>query len=490
MIRALFITPELSPLVKSGGLADVSAALPRALRDLAIDCRVLVPAYPAIREALSAARDVAVVEPLATLPAATLTRGTLAGMPLFAVRCDQLYGRDGTAYQDDQGRDWPDNARRFALLSYVAALLGSDACPIRWRPQVLHCNDWPAGLVPAYSHFGSGRRAAALFALHNLAYQGNVDPDLVTALGLPATCFDMNGVEFHGRFSFLKAGLYYSDHIVTVSPTYAAEIQTEISGHGLHGLLHSRRDQLSGILNGIDDETWNPATDPYIVQRYTRRSLSRKLANKIDLQRRLGLTVEPDVPLFGMVGRLVPQKGIDLVLDVLPELMKLPAQLAVVGTGEPSIELALRAAAAANPRSVGLSIGFDEAMAHRIEAGADFFLMPSRREPCGLNQMYSQRYGTPPIVHAVGGLADSVVDCTPRSMASRTATGFTFAPFDRQQFLAAIEAAYEVYCRGGNLYRRLQLNDMATDFGWDTSAKQYEELYERLAATALRRRRE
>lgn len=489
MTRVLFITPELGPLVKSGGLADVSAALPRALRDLGVDCRVLVPAYPAIRNALRAARDVAVVEPFATLPAVTLTRGTLAGMPVFTVRCDQFYARGGTAYQDDQGRDWPDNARRFALLSYVAALLGSDACPIRWRPQILHCNDWPAGLVPAYSQFRAGRRAAALFALHNLAYQGNFDPDFVTTLGLPPNCFHMNGVEFHGRFSFLKAGLYYSDHIVTVSPTYAAEIQTENAGHGLHGLLHSRRDQLDGILNGIDDETWNPATDPYIVQRYTRRSLSRKLLNKTDLQRRLGLAVEADIPLFGMVGRLVPQKGIDLMLDVLPDLMILPAQLAIVGTGDPAIELALRAAAAANRGGVGLSIGFVEALAHQIEAGADFFLMPSHHEPCGLNQMYSQRYGTPPIVHAVGGLADSVVDCTPKSMTSRTATGFAFAPFERQQFLAAIKAAYEVY-RDRDRYRRLQLNAMATDFGWDASAKQYKELYEQLAAATVRCRHE
>jgi starch synthase len=491
MIRALFVTSELSPLVKSGGLADVSAGLPRAMRDLGIDCRILLPAYPAVCEALSGARDVAVVHAFATLPTATLASGTLAGLPVLVLRCNPLYGRDGTAYQDDHGQDWPDNARRFALLSHVAALLGNDTSPLRWRPDLLHCNDWPTGLVGTYRHFGGGKRAAVLFGLHNLAYQGNFDPTLIGAFGLPAACFQMHGVEFHGRFSFLKAGLYYSDHIVTVSPTYAAEIQTEEFGCGLHGLLYGRRNQLTGILNGIDEEAWNPATDPYIAQRYSRRSLSRKRANKIDLQERLGLAIEPDVPLLGVVSRLVPQKGVDLVLGILPDLMNLPAQLVVLGAGEPSLESALRTAAAANPGRIAVSIGFDEARAHQIEAGADFFLMPSASEPCGLNQMYSQRYGTPPIVHAVGGLADSVVSLTLRSTTDRTATGLAFSPFDRRSLLAAIDAACNVY-RDGQRYRQLQLAGMARCFGWAASAKRYESLYRQLvrrqAPTGARRR--
>ena len=480
MIRALFVTSELSPLVKSGGLADVSAALPRALRQVGIDCRVLLPAYPAVCQALSGARDVAVVDAFATLPAATLTSGTLAGLPVLALRCNPLYGRDGTAYQDAHGQDWPDNARRFALLSHVAALLGSDASPLPWRPDLLHCNDWPTGLVAAYRHFGGGKRAAVLFGLHNLAYQGKFDPTFVSAFGLPAACLQMHGVEFHGRFSFLKAGLYYSDHIVTVSPTYAAEIQTEEFGCGLHGLLYGRRNQLTGILNGIDDDVWNPATDPYIAQRYSRRSLFRKRANKIDLQERLGLAVEPDVLLLGMVSRLVPQKGVDLVLDILPDLMNLPVQLMILGAGEPSLESALTTAASANPGRIAVSIGFDEARAHQIEAGADFFLMPSASEPCGLNQMYSQRYGTPPIVHAVGGLADSVVSLTPRSNMDRRATGLAFSPFDRRYLLAAIEAACEAF-RDGQSYSQLQLAGMARSFGWAASARRYESLYRQLA---------
>lgn len=275
--------------------------------------------------------------------------------------------------------------------------------------------------------------------------------------------------------------LYYSDHITTVSPTHAAEIQTEALGHGLHGLLHGRRHRLTGIVNGIDTAVWNPAKDPHIAQRYTTWSLRRKRINKAHLQRQLGLAVDADLPLFGIVGRLVPQKGIDLVLDVLSELCRLPAQLAVLGTGESDIEAALQTAATRNPQRIAVAIGFDEVLAHRIEAGADFFLMPSRYEPCGLNQMYSQRYGTPPIVHATGGLVDTVTPFTPETLADGTATGFAFNEFDRKHLLAAAKTAHRLYC-DHRCYRRLQLNGMARDLGWTTSAQRYAQLYRRLAA--------
>ncbi|MBX9944119.1 MAG: glycogen synthase GlgA [Reyranella sp.] len=481
MIRVLFVTSEFAPLAKTGGLADVAASLPRALRGLGVDCRVLVPGYPAIRSALSDKREVARVDPLAALPAARIVEGRFGDEPAFIVECEALYERSGGPYHDEYGREWPDNAQRFALLSRAAAVLGGSAGPTTWRADVVHCNDWQAGLAPAYLYFSDGPRAATVFTAHNIAYQGNFHRNLVAAVGLPPSCFDMHGVEFHGKFSFLKAGIYYADRITTVSPTHAAEIQSEALGHGLHSLLHGRRHRLVGILNGIDIAVWNPVTDPHIARRYTCRSLGRKHTNKAHLQRQLGLTVDADMPLFGLVGRLVPQKGIDLVLEVLPELCRLPAQLAVLGTGEQEIEAALQTAAKRNPQRIAVAIGFDEGLAHCIKAGADFFLMPSRYEPCGLNQMYSQRYGTPPIVHATGGLADTVTPCTPETLAEGTATGFAFSRFDREHLLATLRAAHGLYAHHDR-YRRLQLNGMARDFGWDISARRYAQLYEQLTA--------
>lgn len=479
VIRVLFVTSELAPLAKTGGLADVAAALPKALRGLGVDCRVLLPGYPAIRSASSNWRQIATVAPFAALPAARILEGRLGDVPVLAVECEPLYERGGDPYSDGCGREWPDNALRFALLSRAAAALGSPVWPTTWQADVVHCNDWQTGLTPAYLHFGNGPRAATVFTVHNIAYQGNFHRDLVAALGLPPSCFDMHGVEFHRQLSFLKAGIYYSDHITTVSPTHAAEIQTEALGHGLHGLLHARRHRLIGIVNGIDTVVWNPAKDPHIAQRYTTWSLRRKHINKAQLQGQLGLGVESDVPLFGMVGRLVPQKGVDLILDVLAELCGLPVQLAVLGAGEQEIEVALQTAATRALRRIAVTIGFDEGLAHRIQAGADFFLMPSRYEPCGLSQMYSQRYGTPPIVHATGGLADTVTPCTPETLSAGTATGFQFQSFERNCLLDAIATASSTY-RNRRTYRSLQQNGMGRDFGWQSGARAYCKLYEGL----------
>ena len=475
VIKVLFVASELAPLAKTGGLADVAASLPNALRGLGVDCRVLVPGYPAIRSASSNWRHIATVAPLAALPAARIVEGNLGDVPVFAVECESLYERGDDPYYDGHGRKRPDNALRFAPLSRAAAALGSRIWPTTWQPDVVHCNDWQSGLTPAYLHFGDGPRAATVFTVHNGAYQGNFHRDLVAALGLPPSCFDIHGVEFHGQLSFLKAGIYYSDHITTVSPTHAAEIQTEALGHGLYGLLHARRHRLVGILNGIDTVVWNPAKDPHIAQRYTTWSLRGKRINKAELQRQLGLDVESDVPLFGLVGRLVPQKGVNLILDVLAELHDLPAQLAILGAGEHEIELSLQAAATRAPRRIAVTIGFDEGLAHRIQAGADFFLMPSRYEPCGLSQMYSQRYGTPPIVHAAGGLVDTVTHCIPEKLSAGTATGFQFQPFNRKGLLDAITTANSTY-RNHQFYRSLQKNGMRRDFGWQSGARAYGKL--------------
>ncbi|HEX7052566.1 MAG TPA: glycogen synthase GlgA [Burkholderiales bacterium] len=463
-MRVLFATPECAPLTKTGGLGDVSAALPAALRALGHDVRVLLPGYPAVLGALPQAHEAARLELLGE-QARLLDAGEL-----LLIDCPALYLRDGGPYQDAQGADWPDNPRRFGLLSRVAALLSGGASPLEWRPQVLHCNDWPCGLAPVYLSFETSR-AAAVMTVHNLAFQGVFDPAWLRSLALPVATFSIEGVEFYGKLSFLKGGLAYADAITTVSPTYAREIQTEELGCGLDGLLRARRDALSGIANGIDTDAWDPQRDAHLAQTYGRWTLERKSANKEALQRRLGLAVDAGRPLLGTVCRFTEQKGIDLVAEAADELLALPAQLAILGTGERRYEEALGAAAARHAGSLGLVVGFDEALAHLIEAGADLFLMPSRFEPCGLNQMYSQRYGTLPVARSTGGLADTVSDGE---------TGFLFQRATAAELAAAVRRALEVW-RDARRWRDMQRRAMERDFSWAAPARQYAALYSRLA---------
>jgi starch synthase len=480
-LRILFATPECAPWVKTGGLADVSAALPAALEALGHDVRVLLPGYPPVLAAAAHRRPVATIPGRAALPASTLLEAPLpSGVPALVVECAALYDRPGGPYQDDDARDWPDNALRFGLLAHVAAVLAGAASPLDWRPQVLQCNDWQTALAPAYLHFAEGARAATVMGVHNLAFQGLFAPEEAARVGLPAAAYGIEGAEFFGRLSLLKAGLAYADAITTVSPTYAREIQAEPLGFGLQGLLAARAGRLRGIANGIDTAEWDPATDRWIAQRYDQDRLTAKAFNKEALQERVGLPVENTVPLLGMVSRLTQQKGVDLVLEIARELAALPAQLVVLGAGEPALEAALRAAAAANPRSIAARIGFDEPLAHLIEAGADLFLMPSRFEPCGLNQMYSQRYGTPPVARATGGLVDTIVDCTEATLADATATGFLFGEATPLALLEAVERALVVY-RDAKRWRQVQRAGMARDFGWAAAARQYAALYGELA---------
>jgi starch synthase len=479
-LRILYATPECAPLVKTGGLGDVASALPAALRRLGLDVRVLLPGYPAVLAASAGARTAGRVDAIARLPAARLLDLELpSGVPAWIVDCPALYDRDGGPYQDTSGADWEDNPLRFGLLSRVAALLGATPSPVGWRAQLVHANDWQTGLAPAYAALADGAATPSLITIHNLSFQGSFAPHWVAGVGLPAASFAVDGVEFHGRFSFLKAGLRYANAITTVSPTYAAEIQHETMGMGLHGLLAARRDALRGILNGIDTTLWNPATDASIPERYDATTLSRKTGNKRALQTRFALEPLPEVLLLGAVGRLTEQKGLDLLLEVVDTVLALPAQIIVIGTGDRALEHRMRALAAAHPRNVGCFIGFDEALAHLVEAGADAFVMPSRFEPCGMNQMYSQRYGTPPIVHATGGLRDSVVDCTPQTLADGTATGFMFFAPRPEALLGAIERCDAAF-RDGTVWRALQRNCMERDFGWGAAAREYAGVYTRL----------
>ena len=477
-MRLLFATSECVPWVKTGGLADVAGALTAQLRHDGFDVRVLMPAYRSL--AAKANKPVAEIAATQALPAATLLEATLpSGVPALLVDAPSLFDRDGGPYQDASGRDYADNAQRFALLSRVAAELSLESSPFRWRPDVLHCNDWQTGPAPALVHHATGRRARTLLTIHNLAFQGVFAGDLTTLIGLPREAFGIEGVEYYGGTSFLKAGLMFADALTTVSPTYAREIQRAPLGMGLEGVLAKQRGRLVGILNGIDDAAWNPARDAHLVATYDADALDAKARNKSALQRELGLDEHADVPLFGVVSRLTEQKGSDLVAALAKRIAAVPAQLAVLGSGDREIAARIERAAQTHPRAVAKAIGFDEGLAHRIEAGADMFLMPSRFEPCGLNQMYSQRYGTPPIARATGGLVDSIVDANAATLRDGTATGFLFEAPTEASLWSAMQRAIDVHANPAQ-WRALQRAGMQRDFSWRLRAGDYARIYRRL----------
>ena len=452
-MRVLFVTPECAPLVKAGGLGDVSASLPAALRELGHEVDVLLPGYSEALAKVGALQDEQRCAHLGF--EARLRR---AGALLF-LDCPPLYARAGGPYQDPGGHDWPDNALRVGFLSRVAADLGA-------RYDAVHCNDWPAALTPALAH-----AEKTLLTIHNLAFQGNYEPSWLSRLGLSDAMFTIERLEFYGQISFLKAGLVYAASLNTVSPTYAREIQSAEHGCGFDGLLRARATALSGILNGIDADVWDPARDPHLAARYNVEDLQAKARNKQELQRRLNLDLNADAPLLGFVGRLTHQKGADLIVAAAPELVGLDAQLAVLGRGERGIEAALSAVAARHPGRVAVATAFDDPLAHLIEAGADIFLMPSRFEPCGLNQMYSQRYGTPPVARATGGLVDTVRDGE---------TGFLFERAEGSALAAAVRRALAVW-RIPARWQEIQRAGMQRDFSWREAARQYADLYSRLA---------
>jgi starch synthase len=481
----LFAAAELAPWMNTGGLGEVAATLPAALRAAGIDVRILVPAYPGVRAALRATHAMAELQqPGGKFPPARVLAGsTAAGVPVYAVDCPALYARSGDPYCDVQGRDWPDNHLRFGLLSKLAALIALGLPGLEWTPQLVHCHDWHTGLTPAYLHFAGAANVRTLFTIHNIAYQGIFPFDTLEPLALPPRAFAMDGVEYHGNLSFLKAGIQFADALTTVSPTHAREIQSEALGFGMGGLLRQRASVLTGILNGLDTGQWNPATDAHLARHYDSETLEAKAANKSALQQRLKLAVNDEMPLLGVVSRLTPQKGLDLLLAAAGEVLDLPAQLVVLGSGDKALERQFAALARAHHGRCAAVIGFDEALAHLIEAGADIFVMPSRYEPCGLNQMYSLRYGTPPVVRATGGLADTVVDCEEAALVSGRANGFVFGEPSPQALLEALTRA-TVAWRDRPRWRELQRNGMRLDFSWRTGAQRYCDLYRALIAAA------
>ncbi len=476
-MKILFVTSEVHPLIKTGGLADVSAALPVALQALGEDVRLLIPGYTQVLDKLENKRTVASFVVFPGQPEVKLLSAKMpeTEVPVYVLDAPQYYCRVAGPYQYELGGDWPDNAMRFGMLSKVAALLGSAASPIAWRADIVHCNDWQSGLAPAYLQMNQSTHAKSVMTIHNIAFQGNFDRDWLVPLDLPQSCFDMHGVEFHGYLSFLKAGLHYADRIVSVSPTYAREIQTTEMGFGMQGLLTARNGDVSGILNGIDEQEWDPATDKHLTAHYDSSDLAPKAMGKRALQQHLGLEANAKAPLLGVVSRLTYQKGLDMLLECLPKLLDGGAQLVVLGNGQADMERRYQQLAQRYPGRVSVTVRFDEALSHQVMAGADIFLMPSRFEPCGLNQMYGMRYGTPPVVRRTGGLADSVTDAK-----AVDGTGFVFDETDSAVLYRTIVRAIDCY-RDDKDFQRIQLNGMRRDVGWGSSAQRYLDLYQMIA---------
>lgn len=483
-MNILFASSEAHPLIKTGGLADVAGSLPRAIRNLRHDIRVIIPAYQSVLKQAEKFFLVAHLELEGVEQPVRILAGRLPGstVTLYLVDSLQHFDRPGNPYTMKTGSVWPDNAERFTTFCRAIEALALDTAGLDWQPDIVHCNDWQTALVPALLD-RHDTRPATVFTIHNLAYQGLFDWKEFEKLELPADFWSTEAMEFHNRFSFIKGGLVFADWITTVSPTYAQEIQTSEYGYGLEGLISHRADNLTGIINGVDYHVWNPGRDPHIPVHYNARSLTDKLKNKQALQEHFGLPVKDTTPVFAIISRLVEQKGIDLVLDIVPELVKQEAQLIVLGSGDKILEAGLRKAATLHPKHVATRIGYDEALSHHIEAGADIFLMPSRFEPCGLNQIYSQRYGTVPIVRHTGGLADTVTDTTDETLAANTATGFSFIEASAAALNEAVTRALGYY-RQPAIWQQLVCTGMKQDFSWKHSAQLYLQLYQ----TVLERR--
>lgn len=473
-VRVLSVASEIYPIIKTGGLADVAGALPIALAAEDVDMRTLIPGYPEVMNALEGAGEI-FEWPLFYGGVSRLLQGSCGELKLFVLDAPHLFARPGNPYLSPEGVDWPDNGLRFAALARMADNIGLGAVA-SFVPDIVHAHDWQAALAPAYLHYSGRPRPGTVITVHNLAFQGRFPPSLLAEIGLPPDSFTVQGVEYYGDIGYLKAGLQFSDRITTVSPTYAEEIQTDEGGMGLGGLLRARAAEITGILNGIDTRVWDPAADPNIASRFDADDLDRRADNKAALQRRFGLEPKPDALLLGVISRLSWQKGLDLLLESLPTVLGEGMQLALLGSGEAGLQDRFRAAAQASPGQIGVVIGYDEALAHLIQAGADALVVPSRFEPCGLTQLCALRYGAVPIVSRVGGLEDTVLDTDAAADGPASATGFKFAPVTSEALAATFRRSHAVY-RDRAAWRTIQRNGMATDVSWLERARRYAELY-------------
>lgn len=488
-LRVLSVTSEAVPLIKTGGLADVAGALPAAVAPHGIEVTTLLPGYPAVIAKLGRRRVVHAWDSLLGEPARLLA-GMLGEAPLVVLDAPGLFAREGSLYTDPAGRDWPDNWRRFAALSRAAADIAGGAMVVRGKQRlfdVLHAHDWQAAMAPAYLRWAMPEEAApvpSVMTIHNMAFQGYHGAEIFPRLGLPRGAWSVDGVEYHGGVSLLKAGLVAASAITTVSPTYAQEIRSAEFGMGLQGVIAARGSDVSGILNGIDTEVWNPESDPIIAKRFTARALGRRVANKRALETEFGL--EPGEgpraggPLFVVVSRLTWQKGMDVLLEAIVHVVGIGGRLAVLGSGDPDLEAGLHAAAARYPGRVAVRIGYDEDLSHRMQAGGDAILLPSRFEPCGLTQLYGLAYGCVPVVARTGGLADTVIDANPAALAAGVGTGVQHGAVSYDSLTAALSRTVALYASADE-WLKLQRNGMACDFSWAASGKAYAELYRSLA---------
>jgi starch synthase len=480
-MNVLSVASEIYPLIKTGGLADVVGALPGALARENVRVVTLIPGYPSVLMKLERTAPIYRYDNLVGGPAQILA-ATAAGLELFVLDAPHFFARAGNPYLGPNGVDWPDNALRFAALARAGADIAKGAIST-FMPNVVHVHDWQAALTPAYLHYDGGPRPGSVITVHNLAFQGGFPPTVLGAIGLPGHAMSIDGVEYYGAVGYLKAGLQFADRITTVSPTYAREIMTPEGGMGLDGLLRKRADVVSGILNGIDEEVWNPATDIHLPQPFNAQRIDNRPRNKAVLQKRMDLASRPDAPLFGLVSRLSWQKGIDLLLEALPTLIAANGQFAMLGSGDKALEDGFAEAARRHPGAVGCVFAYDEGLAHLIQGGSDFLLVPSRFEPCGLTQLCALRYGAIPVVARVGGLADTIVDANEAALSAGVATGLQFAPPVTVELSQAVVRANSLY-RDEAAIRRTRLNGMRADVSWRGPARRYLQLYREIAAGA------
>jgi starch synthase len=475
-LKVLCVASECAPFVKTGGLADVIGAVPKALTAAGTQVKVLIPAYPALRDLAVGGKTVARFTDLFGGKAG-VKAARAEGLELLLLEAPHLYERDGNIYMGPDGQDWPDNHLRFAALSYAGAEIARNGAN-GWKPDVVNVHDWQAGLVPAYLKQSRQNTPPVVMTIHNIAFQGLFDASQLANLKLKSEMFTADGVEYYGKIGFLKAGLALSGKITTVSPSYASELLTPEFGMGLEGLLQARRNDVSGILNGIDLDAWNPETDPHLVANYSVRSLRRKAANRREIEARFGLQ-QGNGPLLCVVSRLTSQKGLDMLLECLPGLVAEGASLALLGTGDSALEQLFVEASNRYADQVGVIIGYDEPLSHLLQGGSDAILIPSRFEPCGLTQLYGLRYGTLPVVARTGGLADTIIDANEAALAAGCATGFQFAPINATMLGQAIMRACAIY-RQPKVWSAMMRRAMRHPVGWDCSAAAYEMIYSSL----------
>src|SRR5579863_190421 len=481
VVKVLSVASEVFPLVKTGGLADVVGALPGALAGESVRMMTLVPGYPAVMAKLGKAEQALRCDDLFGGPAQVLA-AKAGALELLVLDAPHFFSRTGGLYIGPDGVDWPDNALRFAALARAGADIAAGAIGA-FTPDVIHAHDWQAALAPAYLRYDGGRRPGSILTVHNLAFQGSYPASILGAIGLPPQAMSVDGVEYYGNVGYLKAGLQFADRITTVSPTYAREIMTPEFGMGLDGLIRYRANVVSGILNGIDEEVWNPATDAHLPQPFAAQRIDQRSRNKTVLQKRMDLAVRPEAPLFGIVTRISLQKGLDLLIEALPDLVAAGGQLALLGSGERSLEEGFAEAAQKHAGAVGCIFAYDEGLAHLIQGGSDFILVPSRFEPCGLTQLCALRYGAIPVVARVGGLADTIVDANEAALMAGVATGVQFAPPATVELTGAIGRANTLFQDQASV-RRTRLNGMRADVSWRGPAKRYAALYHEIAGVA------